>query len=600
VSHHTRLDPASVVLDTPKEETQMAMEQLSKAEEGNSLGNRIRQLREERGWSLSKLASSAGISRTYLWQLEMDRSSRPSLEIVERIMGALGVGYDKLRGLPELEVRREQIGSGEDAEAVTTLVLRQVRGLLEQRGSAGQKATLYAELSQPSVEYSLTVDYFFRLAEGLDWAGNELAVHLLEAFRNENRGDLEGAQAAYEAARERTTDPEVVGLIDWNLGNLLRDTYRCDAAYRHLSSALHQLESALSPGDAIELRNSIGWLNYRAGRYPEAEGLFKKARKGWERVRVGVGRVPEEGRWSGYRGLGAVYQRLGRFSDARGELEKARSWAAQRLPWPDEVELAWSTARLGFLLIHTGEWDLAEERLEEGEKKARILSLATRARESMELLETIILNNRGLLSLRRGAYDEALNQCIACLDRARQLEDARAMAFAHLFLGNVYAAQGNWREVLKHLIPADSEFRRMGIRYFLPDVKALLAEAYCQMNYKEPARAAAREALDFTTNPETASPYQETIARRALGLVHVAYDQLEDAATEFRWVVSKLREIQEPFELAKACLDYGGTLSRLGRADEARQRLLEAKEVADEIGAMGISGSAEKELGDIG
>lgn len=89
------------------------------------LGERIRKLRTALGWSPGRLAKESGVSRAYLWQLETGGKNRPSLEILEKLAGALGVrasefmdldaaqGNDKWMppGLAELvEMKRECLG----------------------------------------------------------------------------------------------------------------------------------------------------------------------------------------------------------------------------------------------------------------------------------------------------------------------------------------------------------------------------------------------------------------------------------------------------------------------------------------------------------
>ena len=49
------------------------------------LGQKIRKLREEKGFSLNGLAEEASISKAYLSQLENDVSKQPSAEILLKI-----------------------------------------------------------------------------------------------------------------------------------------------------------------------------------------------------------------------------------------------------------------------------------------------------------------------------------------------------------------------------------------------------------------------------------------------------------------------------------------------------------------------------------
>ena len=64
------------------------------------LGQKIRQLREEKGLSLNRLAEEASISKAYLSQLENDVSKQPSAEILLKIASALGVTIADLLDQP--------------------------------------------------------------------------------------------------------------------------------------------------------------------------------------------------------------------------------------------------------------------------------------------------------------------------------------------------------------------------------------------------------------------------------------------------------------------------------------------------------------------
>ena len=65
-----------------------------------NLSQKIRQLREEKGLSLNKLAEIAGISKAYLSQLENNVSKQPSAEILLKIASALGTTIADLLDKP--------------------------------------------------------------------------------------------------------------------------------------------------------------------------------------------------------------------------------------------------------------------------------------------------------------------------------------------------------------------------------------------------------------------------------------------------------------------------------------------------------------------
>ncbi|AOU98744.1 transcriptional regulator [Acidihalobacter yilgarnensis] len=55
------------------------------------LGEKLRDLRKQNGLTLEKLADAAGLSKSYLWELENRESQRPSAEKLTALADALGV-----------------------------------------------------------------------------------------------------------------------------------------------------------------------------------------------------------------------------------------------------------------------------------------------------------------------------------------------------------------------------------------------------------------------------------------------------------------------------------------------------------------------------
>lgn len=60
------------------------------------LGKRVRELRKERGLSLSELAEAAGIAKSYLSTIERDIHSNPSVHLLAKIAGILEVSLEEL------------------------------------------------------------------------------------------------------------------------------------------------------------------------------------------------------------------------------------------------------------------------------------------------------------------------------------------------------------------------------------------------------------------------------------------------------------------------------------------------------------------------
>ncbi|MCU6797371.1 MULTISPECIES: helix-turn-helix domain-containing protein [Paenibacillus] len=55
------------------------------------LGKRVKQLRLEKGYSLTELADRAGVAKSYLSSIERDIQSNPSIQFLEKICAVLEV-----------------------------------------------------------------------------------------------------------------------------------------------------------------------------------------------------------------------------------------------------------------------------------------------------------------------------------------------------------------------------------------------------------------------------------------------------------------------------------------------------------------------------
>jgi transcriptional regulator with XRE-family HTH domain len=76
-----------------------------------SLAKKIREERKKAGLTLDELADKAGLSKTYLWELEQDEDGvkRPSAEVVLKIADALSLTIADLMGLPTVKVQKETV-----------------------------------------------------------------------------------------------------------------------------------------------------------------------------------------------------------------------------------------------------------------------------------------------------------------------------------------------------------------------------------------------------------------------------------------------------------------------------------------------------------
>ncbi|MEW6756173.1 MAG: helix-turn-helix transcriptional regulator [Candidatus Latescibacterota bacterium] len=73
------------------------------------IGENIRRYRQVQGLTLPDLASKAGVSKAFLWEIESGKSRRPGAEVLLRIADALGVTLAHLLGRLSEGTRQELV-----------------------------------------------------------------------------------------------------------------------------------------------------------------------------------------------------------------------------------------------------------------------------------------------------------------------------------------------------------------------------------------------------------------------------------------------------------------------------------------------------------
>jgi XRE family transcriptional regulator, master regulator for biofilm formation len=72
------------------------------------IGLRIRSLREKKGYSISELAMRAGISKSYLSQIERNLQVNPSLHLLSKLARTLDATLDDLIGDEQEDIRNNE------------------------------------------------------------------------------------------------------------------------------------------------------------------------------------------------------------------------------------------------------------------------------------------------------------------------------------------------------------------------------------------------------------------------------------------------------------------------------------------------------------
>jgi DNA-binding CsgD family transcriptional regulator len=216
-----------------------------------------------------------------------------------------------------------------------------------------------------------------------------------------------------------------------------------------------------------------------------------------------------------------------------------------------------------------GDWDDAERESEEA---------ALQAEASGQLgPEAIALAGRARTLAARGKTEEARAAAARAIALAERPGKAAAAMWARAAVGFLELAIGRGEEAITELervrdLAAEASLEDPLIIPWAPD----LVEAYARAGRTAEARAAA-EALSHQAE-RNGTPLALALAARSRAIA-------ESDADGFERAIELHARSEQPFELGRTLLAYGSRLHRARRRTEARERLREALEIFEGLGA---------------
>jgi tetratricopeptide (TPR) repeat protein/DNA-binding XRE family transcriptional regulator len=369
----------------------------------------VRQARKEAGLSLAQVAAGQ-VSRTAILYIETGRT-KPSMETLRLIsrQTRFPVNYfllDPEGGvrfgeLPDELLQLERLTATRDFEAVIELGLR----LLQKPSGEDDKAFVRFHVGQAHCRR-------VRPEEALQ--------HLTAARRHfERRGD--------EAMAVEALDWEAAAL------GLLEDP----RALRLTEEALERCRK-LDPKPTLTEARILGHIaNLHVVGHSWAQAV-----RYYESAVEAAGAVKDlllEGKM--HHGLGAVYLRMREPAKARDHLDKALALYTFSA---DESSILRVEIDLGYLLLHEGQLDSAEQHLLTALAGSEEVNLDRRGRG-------FILNNLGHLNLLRGHLDVARQYLAQALECGEATGENLVRAEAHSLFGKLAEREGDQRT-------ADEEF----------------------------------------------------------------------------------------------------------------------------------------------
>lgn len=101
----------------PAKKSKSALVESSPEAINENLGKRVKKLRNDRGWSLEELASTSGVSRSMLSEIEREKAN-PTLTVTFRIARAFGLTLQELIESAEASASKIQVIRADDRAQV--------------------------------------------------------------------------------------------------------------------------------------------------------------------------------------------------------------------------------------------------------------------------------------------------------------------------------------------------------------------------------------------------------------------------------------------------------------------------------------------------
>ena len=195
--------------------------------------------------------------------------------------------------------------------------------------------------------------------------------------------------------------------------------------------------------------------------------------------------------------------------------------------------------------------------------------------------EAIAYMNLGIVQFARGEYDQAIDYYQHSLRIEERLGRKMGIASCHVNLGEAYRAQGDPAQAILHLEESLAITQEIGAHETKAECQLQLAECYLENNAPERALAACQEVLQYAQ--ETGDRKREGVIRRVMGKVYHQQGELTPALVHLEQSVVISFELNNEFDLAVARHDYALALAEAGQIKEAREQLLAARDLFEQL-----------------
>ncbi len=391
-------------------------------------------------------------------------------------------------------------------------------------------------------------------------------------------GENEEAIACYKAALEEVQDIsyEKRAEVHLRIARAWSKLGDFEQAKEALHTARETLEQINNPAPDIqaEVYNELGWLTFRRGDLPSAQGHLKRA----------VALVDKSHH---YPILASTLNRLGAVYYSQGEWERATAAVQRSLElrqkMGDILGVARSSNNLGILRRDNGDWAGA---LKDCKRSLDIMQ-QTGDMEGIAIAHTNIAN----VYIDLGDWEKAESNLLQSYEIAQKIANPYERAQANMNLGRIYLLQGEWNKAQYYLDRAIGLFNQVGTtgNPNVADACGLQARLHLEQGNLEEAWVWSKrnyEQLLTGSGQDTGESPEWGRYERLRGRLCLVQDDIEEAVEHFNQAIKIFKINRSSAEIGRTTYWLARAYAKWGNPEKAQRQFIAAKTLFQQLGAQ--------------
>ncbi len=361
-------------------------------------------------------------------------------------------------------------------------------------------------------------------------------------------------------------------------GHIARDDYANEQAVQSYRWALEVLATNLNSPRAWEAREALGDVLCTLGRYDEAQQEYAAllVGGGWQVAGESL-TLPPAVAAEVLRSWGDALEKQGSYAEALEKLHQAEAICQDGINDVPPLLLSAIYADMGLVLLRMGEYDRALEICQIGLAKIR----NDRRSAEDERIEADLQQQIGTIHGMRGQYEQARFHFENALAAQEAIDDLFGCSRLHNNLGYLAQLQSDYERAVSHYEQAEALASKVQAKYVLSSVQLNAAYAYYLLDRYDQAEQASYDVLTLCTQIGD----RDGIAKVYGVLGAIAYNRgdYDTAFDVYQQALDRHCELGGGYEEGNTLVLIAGVFNARGEYQRGRALAEQAQVIAERI-----------------